>query len=228
MIEVGHTKIYCTVSIEDKVPHFISGKGEGWLTSEYSLLPRSTHTRGKRERMKVGGRTQEIQRLIGRSLRSIIDFKALGEKTLLVDCDVLQADGGTRCASITGSYVALSLAVERLMKEGSIKKNPILTHAAAVSAGVVPVKEGMEKHACMLDLAYEEDSQAEVDLNVVGTADGDIIEVQGTAEGMAFQRAKLDQMLDLGQKGLSQLIEAQKEAVNRGIESMPPRAKGTR
>jgi len=206
LIEWGKTKVYCTVSVEEKVPSFLEGKGKGWVTAEYNLLPRATHTRNKRERGKIGGRTMEIQRLIGRSLRAVIDFEALGERTLTIDCDVLQADGGTRCASITGAFVAMKIAIDKLMKNGRIKKDPIRSFAAAVSVGIY-------KGEMVLDMDYVEDSSSEVDLNVVATGEGDFIEIQGTAEGKIFSRNDLNALVDLALGGIQKLIQCQKDTL---------------
>lgn len=204
LIECGDTKVLCTASVLEKVPPHKKGSGEGWVTAEYGMLPRSTHTRTDREaaRGKQSGRTQEIQRLIGRSLRAIVDLKRLGEHTIHIDCDVLQADGGTRTASITGAYVALADAAAWLLNEGKIADSPLLDHVAAISVGVyrgVPV----------LDLDYAEDSDCDTDMNVVMTGKGGIIEVQGTAEGETFSRAELNALLDLAEEGIRQLVEAQ-------------------
>src|SRR5579862_5720260 len=208
LIEVGRTRVICTASIEERVPPFLRNTGKGWVTAEYGMLPRSTSTRMTREATsgKVGGRTQEIQRLIGRSLRSVTNLAELGEKSIYVDCDVIEADGGTRTASITGGFVALVLALERLRAQGAIPRVPIGDYVAATSVGVV-AGEGM------LDLAYDEDSRAEVDMNVVKTSDGRFIEVQGTAETKPFDRASLDQLLALADKGIKDLIEKQREAI---------------
>lgn len=208
LVEFGDTRVLCTASIEAGVPRFLKGKGEGWVTAEYGMLPRSTHERMSREasRGKQGGRTLEIQRLIGRSLRAAIDLKALGENTVTLDCDVLQADGGTRTASITGGFVALSLAVNKLLKTKQLKKNPLHGQVASVSVGIfngVPV----------LDLDYIEDSNAETDMNVVMNDAGAYIEIQGTAEGHAFRKEELDAMLDLAAIGIAQLIEKQQQAL---------------
>lgn len=205
---MGDTQVLCTASVLEKVPPFLKGQGKGWVTAEYGMLPRSTHTRSDREaaRGKQSGRTLEIQRLIGRSLRAIFDLQALGERTLHLDCDVLQADGGTRCASITGAWVAAALAVEKLMKSGVLTRNPILDHVAAVSVGVVG-------NACLLDLDYVEDSGCGADVNVVMTGSGRFVEVQGTAEGQTFGRDELARLLDLAETGISELVAAQKEAV---------------
>jgi ribonuclease PH len=202
LISCGDTKVICTASIENKVPNFLRGKGEGWVTAEYSMLPRATNTRVERDRKKVSGRTIEIQRLIGRTLRAVVDFKKLGERTILIDCDVLQADGGTRTASITGSFVALQLAVKKLLSENQLTENPITESVAAVSVGVL---EGES----ILDLCYAEDSNAEVDMNVIMTKSGRLIEIQGTAERDTFSRAQLNQLLDLAEKGIKELITSQ-------------------
>jgi ribonuclease PH len=205
LIEAGDTRVLCTVSVEDRVPPFLKGKGQGWLTAEYGMLPRATNTRGDREaaRGKQSGRTQEIQRLIGRALRAVVDLNALGERTLQIDCDVIQADGGTRTASITGAFVAVHDAVSYLLDRQLIAASPVRDFVAAVSVGVyqgVPV----------LDLDYPEDSGCDTDMNVVMTAGGGLIEVQGTAEGAPFSRAEMNAMLDLAQKGIGQLVAAQK------------------
>jgi len=210
LVEFGDTQVLCTASIEDSVPPFLRGKGQGWITAEYGMLPRATHTRTAREaaRGKQSGRTQEIQRLIGRSLRAIADLKALGERTITLDCDVLQADGGTRTASITGGYVALAEACEHLVRRRQIPANPLHGQVAAVSVGIcrgVPV----------LDLDYDEDSQAETDMNVVMNNGGGFVEVQGTAEGHAFRRHELDALLDLATAGISTLFELQEQALKR-------------
>ncbi len=210
LIEVGNTKVLCAATIEESVPSFIKGSSSGWLTAEYGMLPRATHTRSAREaaKGKQGGRTMEIQRLIGRSLRSVTDLALLGERTVRIDCDVLQADGGTRVASITGAYVALSLAFDTLVKRNLISSIPMEEPVAAVSVGLVG---GMP----LLDLCYQEDSKAMVDLNVVMTESNGIVEIQGTGEDRPFSRDSLGEMLDLAQKGIFALIEAQKIALNR-------------
>ena len=204
----GDTRVLCTASIEERVPNFLKGKGSGWLTAEYGMLPRATHTRSEREaaRGKQGGRTLEIQRLIGRALRSVMDLEALGERTLTLDCDVLQADGGTRTAAITGGYVALRDAVVALRKQGLLLKDPVHGAVAAVSVGIV---DG----APVLDLDYSEDSGAETDMNVVMNDAGAFVEVQGTAEGHAFHRRELDAMLKLAEAGIAALIQKQREAL---------------
>ncbi len=208
MVEFGNTKVLCTASIDERVPGFLRGKGSGWVTAEYGMLPRSTNSRMGREaaRGKQSGRTQEIQRLIGRSLRASINLEALGERQITLDCDVIQADGGTRTASITGAYVALTDAINGLLAKGLIKKNPLLGMVASVSVGIY---EGTP----VLDLDYPEDSNAETDMNVVMNDAGHFIEVQGTAEGHAFRREEMDEMLDLASKGINELFELQKAAL---------------
>ncbi|QSA96489.1 ribonuclease PH [Methylococcus sp. EFPC2] len=208
LVEFGDTRVICTASVEEKVPPFLKGKGSGWITAEYGMLPRSTHDRMGREasRGKQGGRTLEIQRLIGRSLRAALNLEALGERTVTLDCDVIQADGGTRTASITGGYVALSLAIARLMKNRKLKANPLHGQIASVSVGIyqgVPV----------LDLDYREDSEAETDMNVVMNDAGAYVEVQGTAEGHAYRRDELNSLLDLAAKGIDDLLVHQREAL---------------
>jgi ribonuclease PH len=208
LVEFGNTKVICTASVEEKVPPFLKGKGEGWVTAEYGMLPRSTGSRMKREAAsgKQSGRTQEIQRLIGRSLRAIVDLKALGERQITIDCDVIQADGGTRTASITGAFVALSDAINGLIAAGKLSSSPIKEAVAALSVGVVG-------DTAVLDLDYIEDSGCETDMNVVMTASGKFIEIQGTAEGEAFSRTEMNQLLDLAEKGIARLIELQTEAL---------------
>ncbi|HOQ09487.1 MAG TPA: ribonuclease PH [Syntrophomonadaceae bacterium] len=208
LIEAGDTRVLCSATVEDKVPPFLKGTGSGWITAEYSMLPASTETRTAREaaRGKISGRTSEIQRLIGRSLRAVVDLQLLGERTIWIDCDVLQADGGTRTASITGSFVALYLALKKLQAEGLIETFPIKDFVAAVSVGIV---EGQP----VLDLEYAEDSVAEVDMNVVMTGQRAFVEIQGTAEGKPFDRQELDTLLALAEKGIMQLIEKQKQVV---------------
>lgn len=206
LITMGDTKIICTATVQEGVPPWMKGRGEGWVTAEYAMLPRSGRDRNNRETMKPAGRTQEIQRLIGRSLRSVVDMSALGERTVLLDCDVMGADGGTRCASITGAYVALVEAIAKVRLTRHLTKNPIQDAVAAVSVGVVAGAE-------MLDLCYEEDSRAAVDMNVVVTGSGKYIEVQGTAEGMPYDRARLNRLLDVAQVGLDVLLAKQREAV---------------
>jgi ribonuclease PH len=206
LIEVGGTKVICTASVEDRVPMFLRNKGLGWVTAEYAMLPRATSTRTQRETQRPSGRTAEIQRLIGRSLRAVVDTKLLGERQIYLDCDVIQADGGTRCASITGAYVALALACRKLVKQGTIRTSPILSEVAAVSVGVI---EGTP----ILDLAYEEDSSADVDMNVVCTGLGKFIELQGTAEREPFSREQMDEMLVLADIGVNKLFEIQRNAL---------------
>jgi ribonuclease PH len=208
LVSMGRTRVLCTASIEDRVPPWMRGSGKGWVTAEYSLLPGSTGERVSREaaKGKQSGRTQEIQRLIGRSLRSVCDMVALGELQVTVDCDVLQADGGTRTASICGAYVALHDALTRQVQKGALRAHPLTEAVAAVSVGVV---DGV----CMLDLPYEEDSRAEVDMNVVMTASGRFIEVQGTAEGMPFTKGELDEMLNLAEHGIAHLLDVQAETL---------------
>ena len=207
LIEFGDTRVLCTASVEDKVPPHQKGSGEGWVTAEYGMLPRATHTRSAREaaKGKQSGRTQEIQRLIGRSLRAVFDLKKLGERTISLDCDVLQADGGTRTASITGAFVAAQDAVNRLLAEGKLSESPILGHVAAVSVGIV---QGVP----VLDLDYPEDSACDTDMNVVMTGVGHYVEVQGTAEGVAFTREEMNQLLALAEKGIAELVEMQTAA----------------
>ncbi len=209
LVSFGNTRVLCAASFTPGVPRWLVGSGKGWVTSEYAMLPRSTHTRSDRESVKgkLGGRTQEISRLIGRSLRSIVDMKALGENTIVLDCDVLQADGGTRTAAITGAYVALSDAISWAMKQGHISgASPLRSSVAAVSVGIIGGTP-------MMDLCYEEDVSAETDMNIVCTGDGKFIEVQGTAEGQPFDRALLDQLLDLGARGCTELAELQRAAL---------------
>ena len=208
LIEVGDTKVICTASIEDKVPPFLKGSGEGWITAEYNMLPRSTATREVRDiaRLKLDGRTMEIQRLIGRALRSVVDLKALGEKTIWIDCDVIQADGGTRTTSITGAFIALVDAVNKIHKQKSFKVYPIRKFVCATSVGIV----GEEK---LLDLCYEEDSNAKVDMNIIGTDDGEFVEIQGTGEEAPFTRSELNEILNLGEKGIKQMIQLQKDCL---------------
>lgn len=211
-IEAGHTRVICTASVEDRVPPFLKNSGKGWVTAEYGMLPRATNTRTTREATsgKVGGRTQEIQRLIGRSLRSVANLQALGERTIWIDCDVIQADGGTRTASITGAFVALALACEKLRARDVIRTIPLSDYVAAVSVGVVDGE-------ALLDLAYDDDSRAEVDMNIVKTGKGKFIEVQGTAEGQPFDREALVALLDLADLGIKQLIEKQRSIVGHLI-----------
>ena len=208
LIEMGHTKVLCTASVEESVPSFLRGKGQGWVTAEYGMLPRSTHTRTAREaaKGKQSGRTLEIQRLIGRSLRAVTDLVALGERQITLDCDVLQAHGGTRCASITGAWLALHDACEKLVADGKLPSNPVRDHIAAVSVGIF---EGMP----VLDLDYPEDSSCDTDMNVIMTGAGGIVEIQGTAEGEPFTRAQMSQLVDMAEAGISTLIAKQKETL---------------
>ena len=207
-IEVGDTKVLCNVSIEDKVPPFLKGSGEGWITAEYNMLPRATGTRKVRDiaRLKVDGRTMEIQRLIGRALRSVVDLKALGEKTIWIDCDVIQADGGTRTTSICGAFVALVDAMNKLHRHKPFKVYPIRNFVAATSVGIVNDEK-------IIDLCYEEDSNAKVDMNVIVTDEGEFVEVQGTGEEAPMKRSELNELLDLGEKGIKQMIALQKNAL---------------
>src|SRR5436190_14818477 len=215
LVESGRTRVICTASVEDRVPPFLRNSGKGWVTAEYGMLPRATSTRTQREATagKVGGRTQEIQRLIGRSLRSVTRMNELGERTIWIDCDVIQADGGTRTASITGGFVALALALRKMKEGGALKTLPLQDHVAATSVGVVAGTP-------MLDLAYDEDSKADVDMNVVKTGDGRFIEVQGTAEGPPFERGALDALLELADAGIRQLVSLQREILG---DLIPPR-----
>ena len=210
LIEFGQTKVLCTASVEEKVPPHKRGSGEGWVTAEYGMLPRATHTRGDREaaRGKQSGRTQEIQRLIGRSLRVVFDLRKLGERTIHLDCDVIQADGGTRTASITGAFVAAQDAVNWLLQRGAIAESPILQSVAAISVGIV-------RGVPLLDLDYAEDSACDTDMNVVMTGAGHFVEVQGTAEGAAFSRAEMDRLLQLAEKGIGELIELQRKSLSK-------------
>lgn len=208
LIEMGNTRVICTASIEDKVPPFLKGQDQGWLTAEYSMLPRATHTRTPREnKTGPGGRTMEIQRLIGRSLRTVVELPVLGERTLWIDCDVLQADGGTRCASITGAYVAVAEACRKLVNAKAINRIPLVAQVAAISVGVVGSDE-------LLDLCYEEDHRCAVDMNIVMTDKGRYIEVQGTAEQTPFDRNRLNRLLDLAQIGLDELFRLQRAALD--------------
>ena len=208
LVEFGNTKVLCTASVEERVPPFLKGKGQGWVTAEYGMLPRSTHTRTDREaaKGKQSGRTQEIQRLIGRSLRAVTDLSALGERQVTLDCDVLQADGGTRCASITGACVALHEALSKLVASGKLESHPMRDFVAAVSVGIV-------KGVPVLDLNYDEDSACDTDMNVVMTSAGGMCEIQGTAEGTPFTRAELDALLALAEKGIGEIIVAQKSTL---------------
>ncbi|MDI3529424.1 MAG: ribonuclease [Thermoanaerobacter sp.] len=215
LIEMGNTKVICTASIEDKVPPFQKGTGKGWITSEYGMLPRATETRNPREVTKgrPSGRTMEIQRLIGRSLRSVVDLDVLGEKTIWIDCDVIQADGGTRTASITGSFIALADALNKLVEKGNIPKIPLKGFVAAVSVGIV---EGNE----LLDLSFQEDSNALVDMNVVMTDKGEIVEIQGTGEGGPFTKQNLTDLLSLAEYGIEQIIKIQKEVLSDIVDKI--------
>jgi ribonuclease PH len=222
LIEFGDTRVLCAVSIEDKVPGWLVGRGQGWLTAEYAMLPRAGSTRSPRESVsgRIGGRTHEIQRLVGRSLRACLDLRAIGERTITIDCDVLQADGGTRTAAITGAWVALTRACASLRERGVLAADPLRLGVAAVSVGVVD-------NAVLLDLNYAEDSQAAVDANVVMTDRGDYIEVQGTAEGKPYTRAHLDALLALADKGIRELLAIQRQAVAQEISPPPHRARRT-
>ncbi len=208
LVEMGDTQVLCTASVEENVPPFLRGKGRGWVTAEYGMLPRATHTRSAREaaKGKQTGRTQEIQRLIGRALRAVVDLKALGERQITLDCDVLQADGGTRCASITGAWVALYDACEKLVTSGKLAENPVRDHVAAISVGIY-------KGSPVLDLDYPEDSDCDTDINVVMTGSGGIVELQGTAEGEPFTRQQMNALTDLAEAGIRQLIAAQQSAL---------------
>ncbi len=208
LIGFGHTRVLVTASVEESVPGFLRGRGQGWVTAEYGMLPRATHTRGRREAAegKQSGRSQEIQRLIGRSLRAVTDLKALGERQITFDCDVIQADGGTRTAAITGAWVALRLATRYLLEEGVLKADPVLDHVAAISCGV-------HQDTPVLDLDYEEDSNAEADANFVLTGSGDIVEIQATGEKRGFTRAEFEQLFSLAQGGIERLCELQKAAI---------------
>ncbi|WP_082691297.1 ribonuclease PH [Paenibacillus rubinfantis] len=207
-IEVGDTKVMCTATIEEKVPMFMKGQGKGWVTAEYAMLPRATQTRNQREsaRGKLSGRTMEIQRLIGRALRSVVDLQALGERSITIDCDVLQADGGTRTTSITGAFVAMALAMHKIAQKHALPKFPITDFLASVSVGIVG-------EDTLLDLNYEEDSKAKVDMNVVMTGQGQFVEVQGTGEESPFSRAELDGLLAIAEKGIREMIDQQREAL---------------
>jgi len=213
LIEMGSTRVVCAASLEDRVPPFLRNTGQGWITAEYSMLPRATQQRTPRETGRGGpsGRTHEIQRLIGRSLRAVADMKILGERTVTIDCDVLQADGGTRTAAITGAYVAFALASQRLLKSGRISGSLVKGEVAAVSVGIV-------ENTPLLDLKYDEDSRAEVDMNIVCTGDGRFIELQGTAEREPFSRQHMDQLLNLADKGIRILLNIQREAISAGQE----------
>ena len=204
LIEFGETKVICTASIEESVPPFLRNSGKGWITAEYGMLPRSTDTRMSRDKTATSGRTLEIQRLIGRSLRSVIDMENLGERTIKIDCDVIQADGGTRTAAITGGYIALVLALKKIKKNGLINNIPIKDYIAAISVGIF-------NEQLILDLNYQEDSKAQMDMNVVMVGKGNLVEVQGTAEGEPFTKKQMDEALDLARKGIEKLIEIQKK-----------------
>src|SRR3954466_1683958 len=208
LIEMGSTRVICSASIEERVPPFLRNRGQGWVTAEYAMLPRATQQRTSRETGRGGpsGRTHEIQRLIGRSIRAAANMRLLGERTITLDCDVLQADGGTRTAAITGAYVAFALAVQRLLRAGKITRSPLTQEVAAISVGIVDKTP-------LLDLKYDEDSRAEVDMNVVCTGDGRFIEIQGTAEGAPFTREEMDNLLDLARKGISELVVLQRYAI---------------
>ena len=208
LIEIGQTRVICAASLEERIPPFLRNTGRGWVTAEYAMLPRATGQRTQRETSRGGlsGRTHEIQRLIGRSLRAVVDLTALGERSIMLDCDVLQADGGTRTAAITGAYVAFALACRQLLRQGKIARSPLKGEVAAVSVGIV-------EEVPLLDLKYDEDSRAEVDMNVVCAGDGRFIELQGTAEGTPFTRAEADELLELARKGIEQLIAAQRAAL---------------
>ena len=214
LIEAGRTRVICAASVEDRVPPFLRGSGKGWVTAEYGMLPRSTTTRSTREAStgKVGGRTQEIQRLIGRSLRAVTALTSLGERTVWLDCDVIQADGGTRTAAITGAFVALVLALQKLRQAGTLATMPVTDYVAATSVGIV---DGVG----LLDLAYDEDSRADVDMNVIKTGDGRFVEVQGTAEGAPFSRDALDALIELAGRGIAQLVEHQRAIVGSYLEA---------
>jgi ribonuclease PH len=217
LIEAGHTRVICAASVEDRVPQFLRNTGKGWVTAEYGMLPRATSTRTQREASagKVGGRTQEIQRLIGRSLRSVTNLNALGERTIWIDCDVIQADGGTRTASITGAFVALALAIDKLRERDILKAVPLTDYVAAISVGIVDGEP-------LLDLAYEDDSRAEVDMNIVKTGDGRFVEVQGTAEAIPFGREALLTLLDLADAGIRQLVDMQRAIVGHLVSTRQP------
>ncbi len=208
LIELGETKVICTASVDDNVPQFLKGRGTGWVTAEYAMLPRSCQSRVQREGIRggVSGRTHEIQRLIGRSLRAVVDLPAMGERTVWIDCDVMQADGGTRCASITGSFIALSDALSWMKKKGMIEKLPLLDYVAATSVGII-------KGETILDLAFKEDSNADVDMNIVMTGKGKFIEIQGTAEGEPFDDDQMHRLITLAKKGILQLIDVQKKTL---------------
>jgi len=209
LIEVGETRVICTTTVEERLPPWLKDQNQGWITAEYAMLPRSTRERTPRETLRLGGRTQEIRRLIGRSLRAAVDLRFLEERTVTIDCDVLQADGGTRTAAITGGYVALAMALRKLIKGGLLPPGVLRTQVAAVSVGVIQDEP-------LLDLTYEEDYQAQVDFNVVMTGEGEYVEVQGTGEGGPFSRQMMERLLELAQKGIGELLLAQKEALSKG------------
>lgn len=215
LIEFGKTKVICNVSFSEGVPRFLKGSGQGWLTAEYSMLPRATHDRSQRESQKgkVSGRTMEIQRLIGRCLRQAVDLKKLGENGFTIDCDVIQADGGTRTASITGAYIALAIAIERLLKRRVLTTNPLLGNIAAISVGSI-------RNTVMLDLEYSEDSMADVDMNIVMNYQGEFVEIQGTGEECTFSRAQLNQFLEVAQEGIEELIAIQNSAITQAKETL--------
>jgi ribonuclease PH len=204
LIQFGDTKVICTASVEDNVPPFLTNSGTGWVTAEYGMLPRSCSSRVKRDKAANSGRTQEIQRLIGRSLRSVVDLRGLGERTVKIDCDVIQADGGTRTAAITGGFIALALALEKIRQQGAIQHLPLKDYVAAVSVGI-------HKNELLLDLKYEEDSKADMDMNVVMVGKGDFVEVQGTAEGKTFSKQQMDALLRLAKKGIRRLLAVQRQ-----------------
>ncbi len=208
LIEMGATRVICNATVEERVPGWLFGQGQGWITAEYALLPRSTHERTPRETRGLRGRTQEIRRFIGRSLRAAVNLEKLGQRTLIVDCDVIQADGGTRTASVTGGYVALAIALDKLIRGGLLPPDVLTTPVAAVSVGVV-------NGQAVLDLCYDEDSVAEVDFNVVMTAEGEYVEVQGAAEGQTFARQVMHELLDLAERGIRELFEVQREVLSR-------------
>jgi ribonuclease PH len=210
LVSFGHTRVLITASLEESVPPFLRGRGQGWVTAEYGMLPRATHTRGRREAAqgKQSGRTQEIQRLVGRSMRAVVDLEALGERQITLDCDVIQADGGTRTAAVTGGWVALKLATRHLLEEGVIVREPILDHVAAVSCGIFQSEP-------VLDLDYEEDSNAEADANFVLTGAGDIVEIQATGEKRGFSQSEFDALFGLARQGIAQLVDLQKAAIEK-------------
>ncbi|MCC2928212.1 MULTISPECIES: ribonuclease PH [Bacillus] len=216
LITAGNTKVICNASVEDRVPPFLRGGGKGWITAEYSMLPRATNQRTIREssKGKISGRTMEIQRLIGRALRAVVDLEKLGERTIWIDCDVIQADGGTRTASITGAYLAMAIAIGKLLKAGTIKTNPLTDFLAAISVGID------KEQGILLDLNYEEDSAAEVDMNVIMTGSGRFVELQGTGEEATFSREDLNGLLSLAEKGIQELIDKQKEVLGDSLPEL--------